>query len=99
MGVHLVQLFLVFLLGLALWFLTEGVTSRAATMSRLATALFLVLYAAFDSIVGIGTGLLAQVVDADRVLDSSVAAGVVDSVAHRNHRDARVLGGERSSLP
>jgi hypothetical protein len=78
MGVHLAQLFLVFLLGLALWFLTEGVASRAATMSRLATALFLVLYAAFDSIVGIGTGLLAQVVDADRALDASVAAGVVD---------------------
>jgi hypothetical protein len=78
MGVHLVQLFLVFLLGLALWFLTEGAASRAATMSRFATALFLVFYSAFDSVVGIGTGLLAQLVDADRALDPSVAAAVVD---------------------
>jgi hypothetical protein len=37
-----------------------------------------VFYAAFDSVVGIGTGLLAQVVDADRALDPSVGAGVVD---------------------
>ena len=78
MTVHLVQVLLIFLLGLALWFLTEGLASRAATLSRLATALFLVLYASFDSVVGIGTGLLAQVVAADRALDPSVAAGVVD---------------------
>jgi hypothetical protein len=78
MTVHLVQLLLIFLLGLALWFLTEGLASRAATLSRLATALFLVLYASFDSVVGVGTGLLAQVVAADRALDPSVAAGVVD---------------------
>ena len=78
MGVHVVQLFLVFLLGVTLWFLTEGLAGRAATVSRIATGLFLVFYAAFDSVVGIGTGLLAQVVAADHGLDSSLAAGVVD---------------------
>jgi hypothetical protein len=78
MGVHLVQLFLVFLLGLTLWFLTEGLAGRAASLSRLATALFLVFYAAFDSVVGIGTGLLAQVVDAERAIDPTVGAGIVD---------------------
>ena len=78
MGVHVVQLFLVFLLGLVLWFLTEGIVSNAATISRLATALFLVFYASFDSVVGIGTGLLAQVMAADRALDSAVAADVMD---------------------
>jgi hypothetical protein len=78
MTVHVAQLFLVFLLGLALWFLTEGLAGRAATLSRISTALFLVFYAAFDSVVGIGTGLLAQVVDADRAIEPSLAAGVVD---------------------
>jgi len=78
MGVHVVQLFLVFLLGLVLWFLTEGIVSNAATISRLATALFLVFYASFDSVVGIGTGLLAQVMAADRALDPAVAADVKD---------------------
>jgi len=78
MGVHVVQLFLVFLLGLVLWFLTEGIVSNAATISRLATALFLVFYASFDSVVGIGTGLLAQVMAADRALDPALAADVMD---------------------
>ncbi len=78
MGVHVVQLFLPFLLGLVLLFLTEGIVSKAATISRLATALFLVFYAAFGSIVAIGTGLLAQLMAADRALDSSVAADLMD---------------------
>jgi hypothetical protein len=78
MGVHLVQLLLIFLLGITLWLLTEGLAGRAATWSRLATGLFLVLYAAFDSVVGIGTGLLAQVAQADPALDPTVAAGIVD---------------------
>src|SRR5215510_12072354 len=50
MGVHLVQLLLVFLLGCALWISTEGLTGPAATASRIATGLFLVFYAAFDSV-------------------------------------------------
>jgi hypothetical protein len=78
MGVHLVQLLMIFLLGITLWLLTEGLAGRAATWSRLATGLFLVLYAAFDSVVGIGTGLLAQVAQADPALDPTVAAGIVD---------------------
>jgi hypothetical protein len=70
LGIHLVQVVLVLLLGLAIWFLTEGLSSRAATASRLATACFLVFYAAFDSVVGIGTGLLARLVDAPPALDA-----------------------------
>lgn len=78
MGVHVVQLFLVLLLGLALWFLTEGLSGRAATVSRVATAFFLVFYAAFDSVVGIGTGLLARLVDGVPGLDPAAASELVD---------------------
>jgi hypothetical protein len=60
MGVHLVQLPLFGLLGLVLWFLTEGLEGPAATTSRLALVSFLVFYSAFDSAVGIATGLLVQ---------------------------------------
>jgi hypothetical protein len=78
MGVHVVQLFLVLLLGLAVWFLTEGLSGRAATVSRLATAFFLVFYAAFDSVVGIGTGLLASLVEGVPGLDPTAASELVD---------------------
>jgi hypothetical protein len=78
MGVHVVQLFLVLLLGLAVWFLSEGLSGRAATVSRLATAFFLVFYAAFDSVVGIGTGLLARLVDGVPGLDPTAASELVD---------------------
>ena len=77
-NLHVVQLGLVLLLGLTLWLLTEGLASRAATVSRLATAFFLVFYAAFDSVAGIGTGILARIVDADRALDPAAAARIVD---------------------
>jgi hypothetical protein len=78
MGVHLVQLFLLLLLGLALFLLTEGLSGRAATLSRLATAVFLVFYGAFDSVVGVGTGMLARVVEAQPPIDASLAAEIVD---------------------
>jgi hypothetical protein len=78
MGVHLVQLGLVLLLGIVLWFLTEGLPGRAATVSRVATACFLVFYAAFDSIAGIGTGLLAKLLERAPPIDPGTAADVVD---------------------
>jgi len=78
MGVHLGQLVLVLLLGIALWLLTEGLEGRAATASRIATAAFLVLYGAFDSVVGIGAGLLARAVDASPPIEPAAAAAVVD---------------------
>jgi hypothetical protein len=78
MGVHLAQLVLVLLLGIALWVLTEGLAGRAATVSRIATAAFLVFYGAFDSAVGIGAGLLARAFDADPPVDPAVAAEVMD---------------------
>jgi hypothetical protein len=58
MGIHLIQLILIGLLGATLWLLISGRTGRAATISRLATGLFVVCYIAFDAIVGIATGLL-----------------------------------------
>jgi hypothetical protein len=78
MDVHLAQLVLVLLLGIALWLLTEGLDGRAATLSRLATAGFLVFYGAFDSAVGIGAGLLVRAFDASPPIDPTAAAEVMD---------------------
>jgi hypothetical protein len=58
-GIHVAELFLFGLLGLTLWFLLEGLQGKAATLGRLAIIPFLVFYSAFESIVGIGTGLMA----------------------------------------
>ena len=58
LGVHVALLFLVGFLGLTLWFLTEGVGGRAAAVSHSALVPFLVFYSAYDSIVGLSTGLL-----------------------------------------
>jgi hypothetical protein len=63
LAVHVVQFFLIGLLGLTVWLLVAGLSGRAATVCRLALIPFLVFYAGFDAIVGLGTGqlvLLAQ---------------------------------------
>jgi hypothetical protein len=56
--VHVVQLLLLGLLAATLWLLVDGISSCAATVSRLALVPFLAFYSAFDSVVGIGTGTL-----------------------------------------
>ncbi len=60
LGVHLVQLVLVGLLGLTIWTLVEGRLGKAAVACRLAIPAFLVFYSAFDSVVGLGTGVLVS---------------------------------------
>jgi hypothetical protein len=58
LGIHVFQLVMIGLLGATLWLLISGRVGRAATVGRVAIVVFLVFYAAFDGIVGIGTGLL-----------------------------------------
>ena len=57
---HLLNLALFALAGLAVYLLLEDVHNFAATASRVAISVFIPLYAAFDALAGIGTGLLAQ---------------------------------------
>lgn len=64
LAVHVAQLFLIGLLGVTLWFLLAGLRGRAATVGRLAIVPFLVFYTGFDSLSGVGTGLLAQKAEA-----------------------------------
>src|SRR5262245_18634013 len=48
------------LLGLAAYLLLQGVQNFAASLSRIAIALFVPLYAGFDALAGIGTGILVH---------------------------------------
>jgi hypothetical protein len=58
--VHTAFLLATPLLGIAAFVLLRGLSSRAATVSRLALVFFLVFYTAYESNVGIGTGILVD---------------------------------------
>jgi hypothetical protein len=69
---HLLNLALFPLFGLAAWLLLEDVRNAAATVSRVALALFVPLYSGFDAAIGIGTGVLVE--KASRMSESRIAA-------------------------
>lgn len=58
--VHVGLLLLLPLLGMVVWMLLEGLTGAAATLARVLLPVALVFYAAFDALVGIGSGLLSR---------------------------------------
>ncbi len=56
LGLHLLQLPLLALVATGFYFLLEGIHNRAATVCRISAWFFLVYYAAFDAVAGIGLG-------------------------------------------
>jgi hypothetical protein len=72
--VHVGQLVLTPLLVLVVWRLLDGLTSRAATVSRGAAVVWAAFFTAYDSIQGIATGLLIRYADGD--LTGDAQAGV-----------------------
>jgi hypothetical protein len=59
-ALHVLQVPLFALLGVAVFLLIRGLDSRAATVSRYAIAIFIVVYPAFDAAVGIASGVLCR---------------------------------------
>ena len=59
-AIHVVQLLLILLLAVAVYWLTEGLTSTAARVSRVAILPYLVFYSAFDAVVGLSNGLVVK---------------------------------------
>ena len=57
---HVVQLVLFGLMGLALYLLLDGLSGPFAAVGRLAVAVFVVFYNAGDAVAGIATGILAR---------------------------------------
>jgi len=57
LGVHFAQLVLSLGLAMIFWVLLAGRTGSAATVARLALPVWLVFFAAFDSVTGIASGL------------------------------------------
>jgi hypothetical protein len=60
MAPHVLQVPLFALLGVAVFLLIRGLDSRAATVSRYAIAIFIVVYPAFDAAVGIASAVLCR---------------------------------------
>ena len=75
---HLVNLVLFALVGLAAYLLVRGRQDRAAKISRGAIACFIPLYAAFDSLAGIGTGVLVQQASRITPADPGAVSAVID---------------------
>ncbi len=57
---HVLQVPLFALLGLAVFLLVRNLDGRAATISRYAIAVFIVIYPAIDAAVGIASGVLCR---------------------------------------
>jgi hypothetical protein len=79
--VHTAFLLVTPLLGIAAFVLLQGLSSRAATVSRIALVFFLVFYTAYETSVGIGTGIL---VDYANGLPASEQAVVADAIQDYN---------------
>jgi hypothetical protein len=76
-GLHVLNLFGFPLVGLAVYLLTQGMSTIAATVSRIAAAIFIPTYAAFDALAGIGTGTLVKLVSTSSPDQSAVYEPIV----------------------
>jgi hypothetical protein len=79
--VHTGFLFFTPLIGIAAYLLLNGLTSRAATVSRVALVFFLVFYTAYEVTVGAGTAVL---VDYANGLPADEQAVVADAIQDYN---------------
>lgn len=63
------------------YLLLRGVKSTAATISRIGLAVFASLYAAWELVLGVGTGILAHETNALPEAQQAVGRGLIDSYA------------------
>ena len=66
---------------LTVFLLLRGVESTAATVSRIGLAVFAVLYAAWELLLGVGTGILTQEVDELPQAQQATGREIVESYA------------------
>jgi hypothetical protein len=81
-AIHVVQLLLILLLAVAVYWLTEGLTSTAARISRVALLPYLVFYSAFDAVVGLSNGLVVKYGSELPPAEQTVLTGVSDALAN-----------------
>lgn len=85
---HVAMLILTPLVGIVLFVMLNGITGAAATVARIATACWIAAFAAFESIAGITTGVLAGLGEpqaAERLFEHGTVGGdlsVLGFIAH-----------------
>jgi hypothetical protein len=94
--VHVGTMVFIPLLAFAVWLLLEGIESRAADVSRIALALFVVFYVAWEALQGIANGLLvdqvSELAEADRALGAAVIQDFAESPLVRDFGILAVIG-------
>jgi hypothetical protein len=75
--VHTAFLLATPLLGIAAFVLLNGLSGRAATVSRVALVFFLVFYTAYESSVGIGTAVLVEHANGLPAAEQAVVADAI----------------------
>ena len=78
LGVHFAQLVLALGLGAALWVTVAGRTTMAAKVTRVAIPVYLVFFAAFDSVTGMASALAIRHANTLNGPAQDGAAGAVD---------------------
>jgi hypothetical protein len=78
--VHYAQLVLTPFLAFVVWKVLEGTRSQAATVSRVALAIWMVLFSAYDAVAGLATGLFARHADSLPGAEQAAVDSAVDYV-------------------
>ena len=76
--VHLGMLVFIPLMGVAVYLLLRGVEGAAAQVSRVALVLFVLVYGAWEALVGIGSGILVNEINGLPEGERATAAGLVE---------------------
>jgi hypothetical protein len=78
-ALHFIQTILVGFMGLALWFLADGLRGPAVALSRFGVGAFLITYSGFDAIAGIATGTIVRHASTLPVEQQAVVGSVLEA--------------------
>jgi len=78
-AVHIGMILFIPLMAVAVYLLLRGVPGTAARVSRIALAVFVLFYGVWEALVGIGSGILVNDINALPESERAAAAGLVES--------------------
>ena len=78
-AVHIGMILFIPLMAIAVYLLLRGVPGTAARVSRIALAVFVLFYGVWEALVGIGSGILVNDINALAESERAAAAGLVES--------------------